>query len=124
MKKITFFAIAALLSVVAFAQKQALRNPVPFKAQAQLGQMVSAKQLSKDKVGNAQMSTRSRARKLAAEAADFVGDYTWNYQTASKTSTDLDDIPVLLMSPSASPRPQKAASPSPVCSPTALRQQW
>lgn len=92
MKKITFFAIAVLLSVVAFAQKQALRNPVPFKAQAQLGQMVSAKQLSKDKVGNAQMSTRSRARKLAVGAADFVGDYTWNYQTANESSTNLDDI--------------------------------
>lgn len=92
MKKITFFAIAVLLSVVAFAQKQALRNPVPFKAQAQLGQMVSAKQLSKDKVGNAQMSTRSRARKLATGAADLVGDYTWNYLTADTRAEDPNSV--------------------------------
>ena len=92
MKKITFFAFAVLFSVVAFAQKQALRNPVPFNAQAQLGQMISAKQLSKDKVGIAQKSSRARARKMAAEAADFVGDYTWNYLTASERAEDPDSV--------------------------------
>lgn len=96
MKKFTFMLLTAFIAVAAMAAGPGKRNmtkeATPFMPQVQLGQKISAKQAPSELVSKIQTSSRARARKKAVSAADLVGDYTWNYQTANETSTDLDAI--------------------------------
>jgi len=96
MKKFTFMLLTAFIAVAAMAagpqKRDLMKEATPFKPQVQLGQKINAKQAPKELVGKIQTSTRARAPKKAATAADLVGDYTWDYETSSETSTDPESL--------------------------------
>ena len=98
MKKITFLMIALLCAVVTFAagpKKQFSQLPfMPAQADVQLSKPFAAKQAPASLAKKFQKSAKAMAHtpKRAVAAADLVGDYTWDYQTASEMSTDLESL--------------------------------
>ncbi len=95
MKKFTFMLLAAFIAVAAMADGPQKRlstvQEAPFLKQIRLGQKASIKQAPKELAGKIQ-SSRARSPKKAVAAADLVGDYTWSYQTANESSTDLENL--------------------------------
>lgn len=95
MKKFTFMLLAAFIAVAAMADGPQKRlstvQEAPFLKQIRLGQKASIKQAPKELAGKIQ-SSRARSLKKAVAAADLVGDYTWSYQTANESSTDLENL--------------------------------
>lgn len=96
MKKFTFMLLAAFIAVTAMAagpqKRDLMKEATPFKPLVQLGQKINAKQAPKELTGKIQTSSRARAPKKAATAADYVGDYTWDYEQSSQLSTDLENL--------------------------------
>lgn len=96
MKKLTFMLIALFTMLVSYAaspQKRIMAGQLHSATpQLQLGQKINAKQAPKELTGKIQTSSRVRAPKKAVAAADLVGDYTWDYETSSQLSTDLENL--------------------------------
>ena len=94
MKRFTFMLIAVFAMLASYAagpQKRTLAGQMlPTATQLQLGQKLNAKKAPKQ-LATKQLA-KARAPKKAVSAADFVGDYTWDYLTASDTSTDLTTL--------------------------------
>jgi len=93
MKKFTFMLLAAFIAVTAMAggpQKRLVTGQT-IPAKVQLAQKLNLKQASREMLGKVQ-SSRARAPKKAVAAADLVGDYTWEYQQANESSTDLESL--------------------------------
>ena len=94
MKKFTFMLLAAFIAVTAMAgtEKSPMRAEM-FPAKAQIGQKLNIKQAPKELTRKVQFSKKARAPKKAATAADFAGDYTWDYLTTSDDwSTDVESL--------------------------------
>lgn len=93
MKKFTFMLLAAFIAVTAMAgTEKSLKRAEMFPAKAQIGQKLNIKQAPRELTHKVQFSKKARAPKKAATAADFAGDYTWNYLQASSLSTQPDTL--------------------------------
>lgn len=86
--------MAAFIAVTAMAgTEKSLMRAEKFPAKAQIGQKLNLKQAPKELTRKVQFSKKARAPKKAATAADFAGDYTWDYLTTSDNfSTDLESL--------------------------------
>ena len=94
MKKITFMLLATFFATIAFAQKPFAKAEVFAKTTNETVQNIGIKtapQGLSHKMMSAK-STRARAPRKAASAADLVGNYIWDYQTSSELSTDLESL--------------------------------
>ena len=94
MKRFTFMLIATLFAVGGFAQKPFAKAEVFAKTTNETVQnigMGKAPQGLSHKMMSAK-STRARAPRKVASAADLVGNYIWDYQTSGELSTDLESL--------------------------------
>ena len=94
MKRFTLWTLALLLSVTAFAQKRValegkMLQSLPVEQLMAPGQIKQAPAALQNKFKKRAAARRAAARRAAS---DFIGDYTWDYETASKTSTDLETL--------------------------------
>ena len=92
MKRFTLFAIAALLSVVAFAQKPvASVNALDLSKGTPIAMDWSL--MTKASRDLAVKAHKAKApRKAVAAASDIEKGYVWNYQTSNQTATDVSTI--------------------------------
>lgn len=86
--------LAAFIAVTAMAgTEKSLMRAEKFPAKAQIGQKLNIKQAPRELTHKVQFSKKARAPKKAATAADFAGDYTWDYLTTSDDwSTDVESL--------------------------------
>ena len=86
--------MAAFIAVTAMAgTEKSLMRAEKFPAKAQIGQKLNLKQAPRELTHKVQFSKKARAPKKAATAADFAGDYTWDYLTTSDDwSTDVESL--------------------------------
>ena len=94
MKRFTLFAIAALISVFAFAQKP-LNGMAPRTASDVLSMKVANERFATiNGLQNAQMAKSNVQKKAVASVADLEGSYLWEYYQASSYVTD-DELDAL-----------------------------
>ncbi|MBQ8453600.1 MAG: hypothetical protein IJ539_07480 [Prevotella sp.] len=88
MKRFTLFAIAALLSVVGYAQK-ATSGFTPQPATDVLSVKVAPERLSSTvELQNVQKAKSNVQKKAIASVAELEGSYLWDYQQANESATD------------------------------------